>query len=484
MMSLTRKTALSLPGDVAAPRYDVRAITPGIVHIGLGGFHRSHLARYVHDLMEIDPGALRWGIVGSGLRESDGPLLRALERQDGLFSLVERDAEGETRSMIGSIVRVIDASVSTSQLLEAIAQPRIRIVSITVSQAGYHLDPASKKLAFDTAAIRHDIANPRAPRTMPGVLVEALRQRRDVGLPAFTALSCDNIQQNGRVLRDAVVALAEQSDAGLASWIAAHARFPSSMVDRITPVPTRQQIDAFSAATGIADDAVVFSERFRQWVIEDDFASGRPDWSKVDAQFVSDVAPYEAMKLRLLNASHLAIAGLGALLGHETVEQTMRDDAVRRYMRRLMDEEIGPLLAPVPGIDLARYKAALIARFANPAIRDTVRRINSDAPINLLLEPLRDALAAQAPISLLALALAAWCQRVRDEVQRGETVAGANANPQLQQRAADGGGDPAALLAVAVLFGDLGRDTRLMAALHGWLVAFKAGGVRSALRQL
>jgi mannitol 2-dehydrogenase len=482
MIPLTRKAPLALPGGIAAPRYDLCAVKPGIVHIGLGGFHRSHFARYAHDLMEIDPQALNWGIAGSGLRESDGPLLRALERQDGLYTLVERGADGETRSVIGSIVGVIDASASTSVLLEAIAQPQIRIVSITVSEAGYHLDPATKNLALDAPAVRHDIDEPRQPRTMPGVVVEALRQRRDLGMAAFSALSCDNIQHNGRVLRDAVLMLAEQTDAGLAAWIAEHARFPNSMVDRITPAPTAGEIAAFCAEAGISDAAAVFSESFRQWVIEDDFAAGRPDWSRVGAQFVRDVAPYEAMKLRLLNASHLAIAGLGALCGHETVAQTMHDAPIRRYMRRLMDEEIGPLLAPVPGIDLARYKATLIARFANPAIRDTVRRINTDAPVNLLLDPLRDALAADAPISLLALGLAAWCQRVRDEARRGERITGVNANAALQQRAlAD---DPAALLSVTLLFGDLGRNARLMGALRAWLNAFKSGGAETALRQI
>ncbi|HEY4940103.1 MAG TPA: mannitol dehydrogenase family protein [Rhizomicrobium sp.] len=484
MISLARNAPLALPGDVAAPRYDLGSVKPGIVHIGLGGFHRSHFARYAHDLMEIDPEALNWGIVGSGLRPNDASLLRALERQDGLYTLVEHDAQGETRSVIGSIVRIIDASVSTEALLEAIARSEIRIVSVTVSEAGYHLDPATKKLALDAPAVRHDIAEPRRPRTMPGVVVEALRQRRDLAMPAFTALSCDNIQHNGRVLRDAVLALADQTDVTLASWIAANARFPSSMVDRITPVPTRGEIEAFSLKCGIADEAALFSERFRQWVIEDDFAAGRPDWSIVGAQFVRDVAPYEAMKLRLLNASHLAIAGLGALCFYETVEQTMNDASIRRYMARLMDEEVGPLLAPVPGIDLAHYKRALIARFANPAIRDTVRRINTDAPINLLLDPLRDALAAHAPISLLALGLAAWCQRVRDEAQRGENISGANANAELQRHALESGGDPATLLSARSLFGDLARDTRLMGALHGWLNAFKSGGVENLLRQI
>jgi mannitol 2-dehydrogenase len=481
MVLLTREGTLPLPDGVAAPRYDLRAVKPAIIHIGLGGFHRSHLARYMHDLMTIDADALSWGIVGSGLRESDVPLLRALAGQDGLYTLVERAAKGETRAVIGSIVSVIDASQSSSVLLAAIARPEIKIVSITVSEAGYRLDPATKRLALDDPAIQYDLANQRAPRTMPGIIVEALRQRRNAGMPAFTVLSCDNIQHNGKVLCEAVLALAEQSDETLKSWIADNARFPSSMVDRITPVPTRSQIEAFSAETGIADGATVFCESFRQWVIEDHFASSRPDWSRVGAQFVDNVAPYEAMKLRLLNASHLAIAGLGALVGYETVEQTMSDASIRHYMTRLMDEEVSPLLAPVPGIDLAQYKTTLIQRFANPAIRDTVRRINTDAPINLLLDPLRDALAANAPIDLLSLALAAWCKRVCDDLRGGETIAGANANAELQRRASENGDDPALLLSAESLFGDLARNERLMGSVRRWLNAMSTDGIQRAL---
>jgi mannitol 2-dehydrogenase len=432
--------------------------------------------------MAVDTSAMPWGIIGSGLRANDVPLLNILEQQDGLYILVEQDADGDEAAVVGSIVRMIDASQSTAPLLAAIELPEIRIVSITVSEAGYHLDAATKRLDLNSAAIQNDIAHPQTPRTTPGILVEAFRQRRAAGLPAFTALSCDNIQHNGRVLRDAVLTLAPQSSPGLAAWIEVHATFPSSMVDRITPLPTREAIDAFARKTGVVDGATVFAESFRQWVIEDNFAAGRPDWSKVGAQFVTDATPYEAMKLRLLNASHLAVSGLGALCGYETVEQTMSDTAIRRYMARLMDEEIAPLLAPVPGIDLAQYKATLIARFGNPAIRDTVRRINTDAPINLLLDPLRDALAAQSPIALLSLALAAWCKRICEDVRRGETIMGANTNAELQHCAAGNVDDPAALLSVDSLFGDIGRSEPLVASLRSWLNQLRKDGVAATLQ--
>ena len=473
---------LSLPAEIAAPSYDLRKVTPGIVHIGLGGFHRSHFARYTHDLMEADPAALGWGIIGAGLRSSDAALLDALNRQDGLYTLIEREGLREDRVLIGSILRTIDASADSDSLLDAIAPRQIRIVSITVSQNGYHLD-AARGLNRADPLIQQDIATPRQPRSLLGILVEAFRQRRDAALPAFTALSCDNIPHNGAVLRAAVLALAEVSDPDLAAWIAENGAFPSSMVDRITPVPTHEEILAFRHETGLDDAAPIFAEAFRQWVIEDRFADGRPAWDRVGAQFVGDVAPYEAMKLRLLNASHLATASLGALCGYETVDQTIADPLIRRYMVRLMDAETGPTLAPVEGVDLTAYKSALIDRFANPAIRDTVERIGVDAPVSLLLDPLQDRLAADAPIELLALGLAAWCRRVQLDAERpleGRPMGKAELMLQERARAHE---DPITFLSVEAIFGPVGRDPRLVDQVHACLRSLEDLGAPETLKR-
>jgi len=480
-MTLNR-TRVSLPASIVAPAYDPGKVTPGIVHIGLGGFHRAHFARYTHDLMQADPAALGWGIIGAGLRASDGALLQALNRQDGLYTLVEREGVHEDRILIGSILRAIDASADSSALLDAIAPRETRIVSITVSQNGYHLD-AARALNRADPVIQHDVAAPRQPRSLVGILVEAFRRRRDAGLPAFTALSCDNIPHNGKVLRAAVLALSHLSDPDLAGWIAENGRFPSCMVDRITPVASAEQISAFRDQTGFADEAPIFAESFRQWVIEDLFADGRPAWDRVGAQFVDDVAPYEAMKLRLLNASHLAIASLGALSGYETVNQTMSDPLIRRYMARLMDAETGPTLAAVPGVDLAAYKARLIERFANPQIRDTVQRVNADAPVNLLLDPLRDRLAEHAPVDLLSLALAAWCVRVHaDAANPAQRRPMGEAEAQLQDVVRGGCGDPASFLSAEPIFGPLGSDSILVKAVRTWVQCFQDLGVAQTLR--
>lgn len=473
----------ALPSGVNAPVFDVTRVSPGIVHLGFGGFHRAHMARYTHDVMDADSTALDWGIVGVGLRPADRPLIEAVGAQDNLYTLIESDADGARATVIGSIARVIDASAASQVLLDAIDDPAIRIVSLTITEHGYCLDRATRTLDLNHAAILHDRAHPHNPRSAIGVLVEAYARRRAAGAGAFTSLSCDNIRHNGHVLRGAVLALAEDRDAALAEWIEREALFPDSMVDRITPVPTSKQTEDFQRRTGLMDRAPVLAETFRQWVIEDHFVNGRPAWDKAGAQFVKDVAPYELMKLRLLNTSHLVVAGLGQLAGYALVAEAIADPLIRRTMRSLMDRETEPTLAPVPGIDLASYKSELLVRFANPAIRDTVERVNTDAPINLLLDPIRDRLAAGASIDLLALGLAAWLRRVRGEDESGHLRPVHHPLAvQLRECAVAGGSDPRPLLSIRALFGDLGTDAVLIGAVERWLVSLYEVGVRVTLK--
>jgi mannitol 2-dehydrogenase len=300
--------------------------------------------------------------------------------------------------------------------------------------------------------------------------------------PAFTALTCDNIQHNGVVLRDAALTLADWRDKALADWIAANASFPSTMVDRITPVTTPSQVEDFTARFDLVDRWPIFCERFRQWVIEDDFVAGRPAWEEVGAQFVADVAPYEFMKLRLLNASHLAIAGLGRLMGYVYIDEAIRDPSLRSYMRALMDRETGPTLPPVPGVDLDGYKTQLLERFGNVAIKDTVDRVNADAPINLLLEPIHDRLAAGANIDLLALALAAWMRRVTGVDETGNRISVVHPLADLlRERANAGGPDPLPLLSIRKLFGDLIDHGAFVATLKAWLTSLYADGAAAML---
>jgi mannitol 2-dehydrogenase len=324
--------------------------------------------------------------------------------------------------------------------------------------------------------------HPDQPRSAVGILVEAYRRRMAARAPAFTALTCDNIQHNGVVLRDAVLALAGWRDQALAEWIAANASFPSTMVDRITPVTTPAQVEDFTARFDLVDRWPIFCERFRQWVIEDDFVVGRPAWEEVGAQFVADVTPYEFMKLRLLNASHLAIAGLGRLMGYVYIDETIRDPSLRSYMRALMDRETGPTVPSVPGVDLDGYKTQLLERFGNVAIKDTVDRVNADAPINLLIEPIRDRLAAGANVDLLTLALAAWMRRVTgvDEIGNRISVVHPLAD-LLRERANAGGPDPLPLLSIRKVFGDLIDHGAFVATLKAWLTSLHADGAEATL---
>ena len=481
-IELNRANLSRITAPVRRPGYDPAGVRAGIVHLGLGAFHRAHMARYTHALMERDPGAIGWGIVGAGLLPGDRRVRESLAPQDGLYTLVERDGTDESVSVIGSLADVVFAGEGSEGLLARIDDPAIRIVSMTVSENGYCLNPATRELDPEHPMILADLAAPLRPRSAIGVIVEAYRRRMAAGLGAFTAMTCDNIQNNGDVLRGAVLSLARLRDVRLADWIGANAAFPDTMVDRITPVTRPDQVAHLERRYGLRDRWPVFAESFTQWVIEDRFAAGRPEWEAVGAQFVPDVAPYEMMKLRLLNGSHLAIAALGRLMGHCFVHQVMADARMRAYMAALMDRETGPTLAPVHGIDLGDYKRTLIARFANPAIEDTVERINTDAPINLLVMPIEASLAIGGEVELLALALAAWMRRLRGRDDKGDAIEIRHPLAALlQEKAAEGGADPMPLLSIGSLFGELAGQARFVEALRRWLASLYEIGASATL---
>jgi mannitol 2-dehydrogenase len=481
-ISLSHKTLRSIQPPVTLPRYEPARVRPGIVHLGLGGFHRAHMARYTHALMEQDEASLGWGILGAGLLPADRLMHDALAPQDGLYTLVEKNGAEESACIIGSIAGVIYAGESTAALLEAIDAPSTRIISLTVTEHGYCLDPATHKLSFDHPLIQRDLATPGQPASAIGVIVEALRRRHAAGARSFTPLTCDNIQHNGDVLRAAVLALAGRRDPALAAWIEAEVPFPNTMVDRITPRTAPDDIRHVEERYGIADRWPVVAEDFTQWVVEDRFVAGRPSWERVGAQFVPDVAPYEMMKLRLLNGSHLAICGLGRLAGLTYVHETMQDKLLRGYMAALMDRETGPTLPEVPGIDLADYKRTLIARFGNAAIRDTVERVNTDAALSVLVVPTAARLAMGGSVDLLALGLAAWMRRVRGVDESGQPIDVRHPMAaELRAKAEEGGADPRPLLSLTTLFGDLGANATLVSALGTWLGSLYEVGARRTL---
>ena len=481
---LNRANLGRLRPPVQIPRFDTALVAPGIVHLGLGGFHRAHMARYTHDLMERGTDAFGWGIVGAGLMPGDRRMQESLRPQHNLYTLVERSSQTENVTIIGSLADVVFAGESSAALMEAIDRPKIRIVSLTVTEHGYCLNRSTKELDPDHKLIRQDLEHPTRPSSAIGIVVEAYRRRMESGIPPFTAMSCDNIQHNGTVLRNAVLALAALRDPKLADWIADNGCFPSTMVDRITPVTAEIDVTDLAERHGILDRWPVFSELFSQWVIEDLFMAGRPAWEQVGAHFVGDVAPYEFMKLRLLNASHLAVAGLGRLAGYVTIDEAMADPLISRYMSALVDRETEPTLRPVPGIDLTTYKATLIERFANTAIKDKVERVNTDAPLNILVDPIRDRLQAGQPVELLALALGAWLRRVRGEDEQGLPIDVRHPlAEQLRARAIEGGPDPRPLLGIAQLFGSTGTDARLIEPVGRWLTSLYEKGSRQTLAE-
>lgn len=482
---LSRANLPMLAGVSERPQYPLDCVTAGIVHLGLGAFHRAHMARYTHDLMQADPRARRWGIVGAGLMPTDRGTCEGLMAQDNLYTLVERQADREAATVVGSICGVEFAGDSAAALLRRLDDPNISIVSLTVTERGYCLNPATKELDPQHPAILSDLEHPFSPRSAIGILTEAARRRRASGAGPFTALSCDNITNNGAVLQRAVLALARMRDRALADWIQGKVTFPNTMVDRITPITTAEQISELASTYGVVDRTPVFSEVFRQWVVEEHFAVGRPSWENVGVQFVRDVLPYELMKLRLLNTTHLALAAPAQLAGYRFVDEAMKVPLLSTYLRELMDRETQPTLLPVPGIDLQAYKAELFERFANPKIKDTLQRINTDAPLNLLVEPLMDRLTTHQPCRLLTFALAAWIARLwgHDDQQRPVV----HQHPQadlLRKLATQDGIDPRPVLSARSFFGSLIDHDSFVQRLHQCLQVLATRGTLTALKQL
>ena len=419
-MRLSNATLSALPAPVAKPGYDRARLSTGIVHLGLGAFHRGHQAVMTDDLLAEDSS---WGILGVSLRSSD--VRDALAPQDHLYSLNVMEGAGARRRIIGALTGVLVAPESPAAVLDALSAPATRIVSTTVTEKGYSHDPATGTLREDDPDIRHDLANPEAPRTTLGMIAQGLRRRMEAGLKPFTVLACDNLPSNGHTLRGLVLRFARLLDRDFAAWAEDEVRFPSTMVDRIVPATTEADRISVSAALGLDDAAPIMTEPFCQWVVEDSFSLGRPAWERAGAQFVAHVEPYELMKLRLLNGSHSTLAYLGYLAGYQTVSDAMGDAALARLIEDLMTLEASPTLPPLQGFDVAAYRASLLQRFRNPALRHRTWQIAMDGSQKLpqrLLGTVRDRLAAGAPFDRLALGVAAWMRYVTGIDENGGPI--------------------------------------------------------------
>jgi fructuronate reductase len=480
MSRLDDSTLAQAPASVRRPRFDRGASGVGIVHLGLGAFARAHEAIYTDDALEARDG--NWAIAGVSLRSVD--VRDRLAPQNGLYTAIERSPAGVHRRIVGSVREALFLGDARARIHALLVAPQTHIVTLTVTEKGYCHDPATGRLNLRHPEIAHDLLHPDAPVSAVGLLVWALERRRATHGAPLTIVCCDNLQQNGALLEGLVVNLASERDADLASWIGENAAFPCTMIDRIVPATTAQDIAQNDASLGLSDHAPVVHEPFAQWVIEDRFATPRPAWEAGGAQFVRDVAPFENMKLRLLNASHSAFAYLGFLAGCEYIYQVAARPHFVAYMRRLM-EEATPTLHVPHGIDLAAYRGALLTRFANPALPHRTQQIAMDGSQKLpqrILGTVRDNLAEGRPIAMAALAVAGWMRYVSGVDEAGRPI---EVSDPLAARFADIAqacrGDAAALaaqlLGVTEIFDeDLHNEPRFAEPVKRWLARLYASG--------
>lgn len=477
-----------LPAEVARPRYERSRVTPGIAHIGVGGFHRAHQAMYLDDLMNAGR-ALDWGIVGIGVMPGDKRMQTALAEQDHLYTLVVKHPDGRREPrVIGSIIDYLFAPDDPEAVIECLADPAIRIVSLTVTEGGYNLHAVTSAFDLDHPDVRHDLHHPQRSLTTFGLVTEALARRRARGVAPFTLMSCDNIQGNGEVCKSAFVTFATARDPELGAWIAQHVAFPNAMVDRITPVTTEADIAELAERFGISDAWPVVCEPFTQWVVEEHFSCGRPPLEEAGVQMVEDVIPFELMKLRLLNASHQALTYFGYLAGYRYAHEVCRDPLFVDFLLAYMRYEGAPTLAPVPGIDIPRYCQTLIERFANPEIKDTLARLcaeSSDRIPKWLVPVIREQLDAGGDIRLSAAVVASWARYAEgvdeqgapiDIVDRLKTTLVPLARSQREQ--------PTAFIENRALFGDLADDPRFRQVYLDALESLHRDGARGTLEAL
>lgn len=484
MLRLSNAMLKDLPETIARPTYDRASLTPGIVHVGVGNFHRAHQAWYLHRLLELGLDH-DWAIIGAGVRPADAAQRRKLLRQDCLSTLIALDPSGTSAEVVGAMIDYVPVEEGNAALIRQMADPAIRIVALTVTEGGYYIDPTTQ--GFDAAHpdIRYDVANPARPRTVFGAMVAALKSRRDRGIAPFTGQSCDNLQRNGAVLRRTVVSLARAFDPDLAEWIDANCTFPNSMVDCIVPATGPNEL-ALARELGIDDAVPVVHESFRQWVMEDDFCSGRPDWGRVGATFSDRVHDYEAMKIRILNAGHQIIANPGEILSVETISGCIEQPLIHALFRKVQHEEILPHVRPVPNLSLVDYLERVSRRFSNPAIVDTTRRVafgGSARHPGFVLPSLRDGLRTGAPVEGLALVEALWARMCEGRREDGTVIEPNDPLWDTLLVAAKAARDhPRVWLEQSQLYGDLVDAPRFANAFERWLGRIWSDGCEAALQ--
>jgi mannitol 2-dehydrogenase len=460
-------------------------VRAGIVHFGVGGFHRAHQAMYLDRLMN-DGQALDWGICGVGVLPQDRRMHEVMQAQDCLYTLVIKHPDGTLEPrVIGSIIDYLFAPDDPEAVLSRMTDPATRIVSLTITEGGYHLHQVTGELDASDPGLAADLLPGATPVSVFGFIIEALDRRRAAEVAPFTVMSCDNIPGNGHVAKKMLTSFARLKDPELADWVEREVHFPNSMVDRITPVTADSDKEALAERFGVDDGWPVVCEPFTQWVLEDDFGDGRPQLQDVGVQLVSDVEPYELMKLRLLNASHQSLCYLGYLAGYRYAHEVCQDKLFVDFLLGYMDFEATPTLPPVPGVDLDRYKHQLIERFANPEVRDTLARLcaeSSDRIPKWLLPVVRDQLAADRGIERAALVVAAWARYAEGTDEQGQPIVVVDRlRDRLVERAQHNREDPLIFISDRDLFGDLVDDERFVRAYTSALSSLHERGARATL---
>ena len=483
-IQLSRDAFKELSETAAVPSYDPSDLKAGIVHFGVGNFHRAHQAVYLDDLFNLGIDH-DWGLVGAGVRQADEGMRQKLMAQDWLTTVVEQEADTSTARVTAPMIDHLKIGDSHA-IVAKLGDPAIKIVSLTITEGGYYIDPATQRFDPthpDIAADAKDLLT--QPRTVFGLILAGLKRRRDHGVEPFTVMSCDNIPGNGHVTQNAVVGLAKLIYPELAAWVSANVAFPNGMVDRITPATTDRERNLLAENFGIADNWPVFCESFRQWVLEDNFPAGRPALEKVGVQFVPDVAPFEHMKIRILNGGHATIAYPAALMDIHFVHEAMENNLVRGFLEKVERDEIIPIVPPVPNTDLNDYFKLIGRRFSNPKIGDTISRLcldGSNRQPKFILPSASDRLKAGQSVTGLALVSAFWCRYCYGETDSGKAIAPNDPSwTRLTAEAKRAKDNPRAWLEMTDIFGELSRDPSYVDAFSHALNTIWSIGTKSTL---
>ncbi|NSX54527.1 mannitol dehydrogenase family protein [Parasulfitobacter algicola] len=484
-MKLGLNTINDLPTDVARPSYDRGDLKPGIVHVGLGNFHRAHMALYLHDLFQLGRDH-DWAIIGAGVRASDHTIRDDLAAQDWLTTVYEMDPSGDRAIVTGTMIDFLPVQQDNRPLISAMSGKAIRIVSLTVTEGGYYIDASTGLFDPTHPDMQHDAKNPDTPRSVFGAIIAALKIRRALDIPPFTVMSCDNLPDNGHVARATVIGLAQQIDVDLADWITDHVVFPCAMVDRITPATSDRERAMIRDRFGIHDRRPVTCESFRQWVLEDNFPTGRPAFHAIGVTLTDDVAPYELMKIRILNGGHAAMAYPAALLGIHFVHDAAHHPLIRGFLNKLETEEILPNVPPVPNTDLAEYYKKVIERLENPGVADTIPRLcqdGSNRQPKFILPTVRDQLARGGSINGLSLVSALWCRYLQGTDDNGAAIKIDDPSADLlKDHAKRAKTNPQAFLQLKVIFGDLADNAAFSSSFQRNLEALYTQGTEAVLK--